>query len=112
MFFVGGAPISLGIIPAWRVVSTLFHRIFFLAANARLRLLLCFVTAMMAAAVSDIALRERMRALLAGIAAIAGALLRRYFRTTFPPGPQWQPTGLVAIAPLLASLFMGAFLSI
>jgi len=110
-FFVVAAPIILGIILAWPIVSTLFHRIFFLAANARLRLLLCFVSAVMAAAVSDIALRERMRALLIGIAVVAGALLWLFFHTTFPD-PKWQQIALVAIAPSLVVLAIAAFLPI
>jgi len=40
-FFVVATPIVLGIILGWPVVSQLFHLLFSLAANARLRLLLC-----------------------------------------------------------------------
>src|SRR5207244_10270610 len=65
-FFVIAAPIILGIILGWPVVSQLFHFVFALAANARLRLMLCWLLAAMAAAIIDVTLSERSVDLLPG----------------------------------------------
>ena len=110
MFFVVAAPIILGIILAWPVIGTIFHRIFFLAANARLRMLLCFVSAMMAAAVTDLALRERPVTLTIGAAIIAALLLWLYLHTTFPDAAK-QHSALLAIAPSLLVVVLAACLA-
>src|SRR5207249_1339426 len=83
-FFVIAAPIILGIILGWPVVSQLFHFVFALAANARLRLMLCWLLAAMAAAIIDVTLRERAAYLLAGLTITAGMLLYLMMKVPFP----------------------------
>ena len=65
-FFVIATLIILGVILGWSVISNLFHLAFFLAANARLRLILCWLLAAMTAAVIDLTLRERAIYFLSG----------------------------------------------
>jgi hypothetical protein len=84
MFWVVVTPMILGIILGWPIVSTLFHLVFSIAANARLRLLLCLVLAVQSAAAIDLLFRERMHALYAGIAAVAAAMLFLYATQPFP----------------------------
>jgi hypothetical protein len=68
-FFAGATLIVLAVVLGWPGISDLFHLVFQLAANQRLRLLLCFLLAVqIAAAVSR-------RELLAGILAAAVLLL-------------------------------------
>jgi hypothetical protein len=61
MFFVYATPVIVGIILAWPVIGAGFHLMFRFAANARLRLLLCWAIAAMAAAVVDVALADDAR---------------------------------------------------
>jgi hypothetical protein len=110
-FWVIATPLILGIILDWPIVSILFHKIFFLALNARLRMLLCFVSAIMAAAVSDLLLRERMRVLYAGIGSVGAALLWAYYGTQFPDSVK-QHSALVAITPSLVVLGIALLLPI
>jgi hypothetical protein len=99
-FFVIATPIILGIILGWPVVSQVFHFVFALAANARLRLMLCFLIAAMAAAIIDVTLRERPAYLLAGSAIAGGMLL--YLMMTMPfPDAVKKDTAMIAILPSL-----------
>jgi hypothetical protein len=99
-FFVIATPIVLGIILGWPVVSQLFHFVFALAANARLRLMLCWLLAAMTAAIIDVTLRERPTYLLAG-SAIAGAMLL-YLMMTMPfPDAVRKDTAMIATLPSL-----------
>jgi hypothetical protein len=77
MFFVIIMPIIVGIILAWPVIGTLFHVLFKFAANARLRLMLCWTIATLTAAIVDVALRGgRIYLFIAsGIAGLALLLL-------------------------------------
>ncbi|HMC20216.1 MAG TPA: hypothetical protein VKL19_00050 [Thermoanaerobaculia bacterium] len=100
MFFVFASVIVLGIILGWPVVSNLFHLVFALAANARLRLLLCWLLAAMTAAIIDITLRERAAYLLAGLAIAAGMLLYLMMKVPFPDAVK-KDTAMIAIAPSL-----------
>lgn len=85
LFFVVATPIVLGIILAWPVVSTAFHALFKLAANARLRLLLCWCVAMLTGAELDVLLRERRTwPLFAGIGIVAATFLRLLHYMPFP----------------------------
>lgn len=102
-FLVIATPIILGILLGWPVVSTLFHLAFSLAANARLRLLLCFVLAAMTAAILDVTLRERSAYLLTGVAIAAAMLLYLMITTGFPSAVA-RDTAMTAILPSLTVL--------
>jgi len=105
-FFVVVTPIVLGIILGWPVVSQLFHLLFSLAANARLRLLLCWLLAAMTAAIIDVALRERPPYLLAGLAITAAMLLYLMMTIGFPDA--WKKdTAMIAILPSLTVIAIG-----
>jgi membrane protein YfhO len=73
MFFVLATAIVLGIIMAWPGVSELFHVVFRLAANARLRLMFALLLAMQTAMAVDLIERDR-RSVLIGLAAASGFL--------------------------------------
>jgi hypothetical protein len=124
LFFVVATLIVLGIMLAWPGVSTVFHLIFKLAANARLRLMLCWLLAVMAAGALDMVLRASPRAkgsfavyaaqddsqfLLFGCLVASAALL--WLMTTMPfPGEWEKSTAMMAILPsmivlALATLF-------
>lgn len=106
-FFVVATPVVLGVMLGWPVISTIFHAVFSLAANARLRLLLCFVLAVQAAAVADVLERERPRNVLAGLAAAAVILL--YLMNGWMPGGDWQrDTAMIAMIPSLFVLLVAA----
>src|SRR5207237_6941835 len=74
-FFVVVTPIIVGIVLAWPVIGALFHAVFKLAANARLRLLLCFVSAMLTASLVHLVQRGSTRVYLIGISCAAAVLL-------------------------------------
>ncbi|MCU1348183.1 MAG: hypothetical protein JWO56_1213, partial [Acidobacteria bacterium] len=74
-FFVIATLLVLGVILAWPIVSTGFHALFKLAANARLRLFLCWLLSIQLAAVLDSITRERAWHFLAGILVTAGLML-------------------------------------
>ena len=100
-FFVVAGIIILGIILAWPGVSHLFQLVFALAANARLRLLLCWLLAAMAAAIIDVTLRERAAYLLAGAAITAAMFLYLMLKVPFPDAVK-KDTAMIAILPSLA----------
>jgi hypothetical protein len=72
MFFALATLLVLGIILSWPGVRELFHLVFQLAANARLRLFLCLLLAIQTAAAIDLFARDRV-AVFIGLA--AGTLL-------------------------------------
>src|SRR5258707_12271002 len=85
LFFVIATRIVLGIVLAWPLVSTAFHALFKLAANARLRLLLCWCVAVLTGAQLDALLRERRTwPLFAGIAVILATMLKLMHYLPFP----------------------------
>lgn len=99
-FFVIATPVILGVILGWPVISNLFHLAFALAANARLRLILCWLLAAMTAAIIDVTLRERAVYLLSGLAVAAAVFL--YLMTTVGfPDPAKKDTAMIAIMPSL-----------
>jgi len=110
-FFVVATPIVLGIILAWPVVSTLFHLIFSLAANARLRLLLCFLLSIQAAAALSLVERERGWWYLIGIAAAAGALYALMNTVDFPNAFA-HDTAMLAILPSMIVLLVASLVPI
>ena len=109
-FLVIFALITAGIVFNWPLISSLFHFVFRLAANARLRLLLCFVAAALTAAAIDTARRERALSFLIGVLTAAAILF--YFMVTFPfSTAAAKDTAMIAILPsivvlAIASLFV------
>jgi hypothetical protein len=108
MFLLLATLIVLGVILGWPVISNLFQLIFALAANARLRLLLCWLAAAMTAAIVDAALRDRAVYLLAGVAATAAMFLWLMLRIPFPT-PVWKDTAMLAILPSLIVIAVSIF---
>ena len=106
-FLVMLALITIGIVFNWPVISSVFHFVFRLAANARLRLLLCLLAAAMTAAALDTARRERPFPFLLGVMIAAGMLL--YFMCTFPfmTLPP-KDTAMIAILPSIIVLALSA----
>jgi hypothetical protein len=72
-FFVLAAILALGIVLDWPIIGDLFHRVFHLAANTRVRLLLVLLLAVLTAAAVDLLERDRLSVLI-GLGG-AGALL-------------------------------------
>ena len=109
VFYVIGTLIVLGITLAWPGVSTVFHLVFKLAANARLRLFLCWFLAAMTGAALNAVLRERAATLLAGCAVVAAMMWWILHKTFFPT--DWNvSTAIMALLPsmivvVLATLF-------
>jgi len=106
-FLVVLALIAVGIVFNWPVISSLFHFVFRLAANARLRLLLCWIAAAMTAAAIDNARRERSIPFLLGVLASAAFLL--YLMLTFPfATAAAKDTAMIAILPSMVVLTMAS----
>ena len=94
----------LGVILSWPGVSQLFHLVFHLAANARLRLLLCFLVAVQTAAAIDLLTRDRV-SIGIGIAIFGIALAAIFLWTQFP-GDRARDATLVELMPSIAVLLM------
>jgi hypothetical protein len=110
LFFVAGTLIVLGIILAWPGVSDAFHLVFKLAANARLRLMLCWMLAVMTAAALDAVLRDRAVFLLAG--GLAAALMLLWCMTKMPfPGAWEKSAAMMAILPSMIVLLVSTLLA-
>jgi len=106
-FLVVLALIAVGIVFNWPVISALFHFVFRLAANARLRLLLCWIAAAMTAAAIDTARRERSIPFLLGVLVASAFLL--YLMLTFPfATAAARDTAMIAILPSMLVLTMAA----
>jgi hypothetical protein len=112
LFFVIATPIVLGIVLAWPLVSTAFHALFKLAANARLRLLLCWCVAVMTGAQLDVLLRERRTwPLFAGIAVILATMLKLMHYLPFPFDAD-RDTALIAFVPSMLVLVVSLFFAV
>ena len=74
MFFVLATVFVVGIILSWPGVREVFHLVFQLAANARLRLFLCLLLAIQSAAAIDVFVRDRASAFI-GLGAATALLL-------------------------------------
>ena len=111
VFFVIAALVILGIILGWPGLSNLFQLVFALAANARLRLLLCFLLAAMTAAIIDVTLRERAAYLLAGSAVAAAMFLYLMLKVPFPDAVK-KDTAMIAILPSLAVIVLSTLLAL
>jgi hypothetical protein len=110
LYFAIGALIVLGIMLAWPGVSTAFHLVFKLAANARLRLMLCWMLAVLTGAALDAVLRDRAAFLLFGGLVTASMLLWLMTRMEFP-GPWEKSTAMMAILPSMIVLLMATLLA-
>ncbi len=111
-FFIIATPIVLGIVLAWPIVSTSFHALFKLAANARLRLLLCWCSAVMTGAQLDALLRERRTwPLFAGIAVILGSMLKLMHYLPFPDDAS-RDTAMIAFVPSMLVLIVSLFFAV
>ncbi len=95
--FVLATPLLLGVILDWRIIAGPFNLLFGLAANARVRLLLCFVIAVQAAAVVDLVERGRRRSVLLGLAVVAAMLFVLFVTTDFPNNPARDAAILAAV---------------
>lgn len=109
-FFVLMTALVLGIVMSWPGVRELFHFIFRLAANARLRLLLAMLFAIQTAAVVNLLERGKRASVLIGIAAAGAVLLTFLMRTNFPGAIQ-RDTALIAIFPSLVVLVVAAVIA-
>ncbi|HEV8658960.1 MAG TPA: YfhO family protein [Thermoanaerobaculia bacterium] len=106
-FFVIATLVVLGIVLGWPGLSQLFHLVFKLAANARLRLLLCFLLAVQTAAVIDLLQRDA-RAVLAGFAVCSGILIYLVYGVAFPNAAA-HDTAVLALLPSVAVLALACF---
>jgi hypothetical protein len=109
-FLVILALVAAGIVFNWPVISAVFHFLFRLAANARLRLFLCWIAAALTAAAIDTARRERSIHFVAGVLTAAAILLFLMLTTSFPSAAA-KDTAMIAILPsvlvlVVSSLFV------
>ena len=103
MFFVLATLLILGIVMSWPGVREVFHFIFRLAANARLRLLLAMLFAIQTAAVVDLLERGKRIPVLIGIGG-ASAVLLAFLTTTHFANAFQRDTALIAIFPSVVVL--------
>jgi len=101
-FFVVAALLALGIVLDWPLIGDLFHRVFHLAANARIRLLLVLLLAMLTAAAVDLIPRDRASVLI-GLGGASALLPIAYLTSSFWTVHQ-RETALLAMLPSLAVL--------
>jgi hypothetical protein len=85
-FFVLATPLALGVLLGWPLISDAFHHLplFSLAANGRLRLLLCWSLAIQAAALTNRLDRSSVRPLLIGVGVTTAALAALLWGTAYP----------------------------
>ena len=107
LFFAVIAFIVLGALFDWPLFSDLFTSVFQLAANTRLRLIFCFMLALLTAAALDIAIRGDRRSFLVGLFASGAVLAWLFFSTDFPG--QWhRDTAVLALLPSIVVLALAA----
>ncbi len=104
MFFVVATLIVLGVIMAWPGISELFHVVFRLAANARLRLMFALLLAMQTAMAVDLIDRDR-RSILIGIAAASGLLFVMFHSIPWTTAYQ-RDMAMLAMIPSMIVLVM------
>jgi len=111
VFFVLATIFFLGVVLGWPVISDIFTFFFKLAANARLRSMLCFFGAMMTAGMLDVVRRERAWPYLAGIFAASLTLLLFITEINFPS--DWaKSTSVWNIFPSMVVLAFAALVPI
>ncbi|HYH07312.1 MAG TPA: YfhO family protein [Thermoanaerobaculia bacterium] len=102
MFFVLATVFVLGIILGWPGIADLFHTVFHLAANARLRLFFGLLLAMQTAAAIDLLQRDR-RAVAIGIGAASVIIALVYFLSDYAV-PEHREAALSAFLPSIGVL--------
>jgi hypothetical protein len=105
MFFVLATVLVVGIILSWPIVRELFHLVFQLAANARLRLFLCVLLAVQTAAAIDIFGRDRKSAII-GLSAAAAMLFGVMLTADFTV-PHYRDGSIAAMLPGLTVVLVG-----
>ena len=105
MFFVLATLLVLGIVMSWPGVRDVFHFVFRLAANARLRLLLALLFAIQTAAVADLIARGKRVAVLLGIAGASAVLVYFFARTDFANAFR-HDNALLAVLPSIIVLLL------
>jgi hypothetical protein len=109
MFFVLATVLVLGIILSWPGIRELFHLVFQLAANARLRLFLCLLLAIQTAAAIDVFARDRSSAFI-GLTAATVLLLGVMLTADFTV-PHYRDGSIEAMLPGLGVVLL-AFLAV
>jgi hypothetical protein len=104
MFFVIATVLVVGVILSWPGVSQLFHLVFRLAANARMRLFLALLLAIQTAAAIDVMRRDR-RSFFIGIAG-AGAVLLYVLGETHFANEYLRDSTVLALLPGVALLIL------
>ncbi len=110
-FFVFATPVVLGIALGWRGIADVFHSLplFSMAANARMRLIVCWFLAILAGQFVDLALARENRRLMLSAVLIAGAVVTATFTLTLFPEAELAErafwTSVPAILVLIASAF-------
>jgi len=107
VFFVLATIFFIGVVLAWPGVSDIFTMMFKLAANARLRSMLCLLGALQTAAVLDFVRRERAWPYLLGVFGAALTLFLLIARVDFPT-EVYKSTAVWAIAPSMLVLALAA----
>lgn len=107
LFFAVVALVVLGALFDWPLFSDLFTSVFHLAANTRLRLIFCFMLALLTAAALDIVMRGDRRSFLIGVFASSAVLAYLFFSTHFP-GAWHRETALLALLPSIVVLALAA----
>jgi Bacterial membrane protein YfhO len=105
-FFVLAAIVAVAVIFDWPGIGDLFHVVFHLAANARVRLLLVLLLAVLTAGAIDLISRDRTSFLI-GIGGAGALLAIAYFTANFW-SPHQREAALWAMVPSLVVLVLAA----
>jgi Bacterial membrane protein YfhO len=103
LFFVVATLIMAGVIFDWPVIGDVFHFVFRLAANGRVRLLFALLLAIQTAAIIDLIERGRRVPVLTGIACAAAIHLVILYAVPFMNAYQFD-TAMLAMLPSVAVL--------
>jgi hypothetical protein len=106
-FYVVATFIFLSIILGWPGIADAFHFLFKLAANARLRSILCFLVSIQAAAALDFALREKAWPYLLGLLTAATGFFFLINYVPFP-GPYEKSGSFLSLWPSMIVLAVAA----
>ncbi|HVT46047.1 MAG TPA: YfhO family protein [Thermoanaerobaculia bacterium] len=89
VFFIAATPLFVAISMGARGIADAFHQIplFSMAANARLRFVVCWLLAVLAAAVVDLLLARKTREIVFGMACALVMLIVPFFANQFPSDP-------------------------
>jgi len=102
MYFVLATVIILGVIMSWPGIRELFHVVFRMAANARLRLMFALLLAMLTATAVDLIERDR-RSVLIGLAAASALLFVMFHSISFTTAYQ-RDMAMLAMIPSIVVL--------